>query len=164
MENILGIINLIFKLKDSNNVNMEDSNHETITRLKFLSKIRKGEKIDVSKQVLQTDSYFTQLSRTILSHDNRQNTLTYIQNALTSGFNLFSLYMKSEKDSEKLLAVQILRDIEASKKGIANLINTYQDDTMFCCSIETYLQTIDARMTEIYTKNPELATSPVSDD
>ena len=127
---------------------MEDSNHETITRLKFLAKIRKGEKINVTAHTLQPDSVLTSLSRTILNTDNRQNTLTYIQNSINSGFQLFTTYIKSERPSEKKLALQIIQDIEYSKIGIQNLKSTYQDDTMFCCSIETYLQTIDAKIDE----------------
>ena len=134
---------------------MEDSNHETITRLKFLSKIRKGEKINVSDGSLQPDSYFTSLSRSVLNTDNRQNTLTYIQNSINSGFQLFTTYIRSDKTSEKMIANQIIGDIEESKNGIRNLKNTYQDDTMFCCSIDTYLQTIDAKIEEFREKYPE---------
>ena len=135
---------------------MEDSNHETITRLKFLSKIRKGEKINVLANTLQPDSLLTSLSRAILNTDNRQNTLTYIQNSIGSGFQLFTTYVRSEKTSEKKLAIQILKDIVESKHGIQNLKNTYQDDIMFCCSIDTYLQTIDAKIDEYEERYPDL--------
>jgi hypothetical protein len=127
---------------------MEDSNHETITRLKFLSKIRKGEKINVMANTLQPDSMLTSLSRALLNTDNRQNSLTYIQNSVNSGFQLFTTYIRSERTSEKKLASQIIKDIIDAKIGINNLKNTYHDDTMFCCSIDTYLQTIDAKIDE----------------
>ena len=143
---------------------MEDSNHETITRLKFLSKIRKGEKINVSDGSLQPDSYFTSLSRSVLNTDNRQNTLTYIQNSINSGFQLFTTYIRSEKTSEKKLASQIINDIEESKNGIRNLKNTYQDDIMFCCSIDTYIQTIDAKIDEFREKYPESFIKKESDE
>ena len=135
---------------------MEDNNHDTITRLKFLSKIRKGEKINVQNNMLQPDSWATSVSRAILNTDNRQNTLTYVQNSITSGFQLFGLYIKSEKLSEKKLAEQIIKDISNAKNGINNLKHTYTEDTMFCCSIETYLQTIDAKLTEYKEKYPDL--------
>ena len=140
---------------------MEDSNHETIARLKFLSKIRKGEKINVVANSLQPDSYITSISRALFNTDNRQNTLTYIQNSINSGFQLFTVYIKSDKVSEKKLSIQILRDIEGSKIGIRNLKNTYHDDTMFCCSIDTYLQTIDAKIDEYKEKYPQLC---ITDD
>ena len=141
---------------------MEDSNHETITRLKFLSKIRKGEKINVMANTLQPDSLLTSLSRAILNTDNRQNTLTYIQNSIYSGFQLFTTYVRSDKTSEKKLAVQIIKDIQESKHGIKNLKNTYQDDIMFCCSIDTYLQTIDAKIEEYHEKYPSMF--PIQDE
>ncbi len=64
------------------------------------------------------------------------------------------------KHSEKTLAQQILSDICASKNGIRNLIITYQEDTMFCCSIETYLQTIDAKLGEYQQKYPDIFPTP----
>ena len=142
---------------------MEDSNHETITRLKFLSKIRKGEKVNVMANTLQPDSMLTSLSRAVFNTDNRQNTLTYIQNSINSGFQLFTTYIRSEKTSEKKLASQIIKDIEDSKNGIRNLKNTYQDDIMFCCSIDTYLQTIDAKIEEYKEKYPDLFDSVDTD-
>lgn len=135
---------------------MEDNNHDTITRLKFLSKIRKGEKINVQNNMLQPDSWATSVSRALLNTDNRQNTLTYVQNTINSGFQLFGLYIKSEKLSEKKLAEQIIEDISNAKSGINNLKHTYTDDTMFCCSIETYIQTIDAKLTEYQEKYPDI--------
>ena len=132
---------------------MEDNNHDTITRLKFLSRIRKG-KINVQNNMLQPDTWITSFSRSLLNADNRQNTLTYVQNSISSGFQLFGLYIKSEKLSEKKLAEQIIKDIANAKNGINNLKHTYTDDTMFCCSIETYLQTIDAKLTEYQEKYP----------
>ena len=98
--------------------------------------------------MLQPDSWATSVSRALLNTDNRQNTLTYVQNTINSGFQLFGLYIKSEKLSEKKLAEQIIEDISNAKSGINNLKHTYTDDTMFCCSIETYIQTIDAKLTE----------------
>ena len=135
---------------------MEDNNHDTITRLKFLSRIRKGEKINVVSNTLQPDGFVTSVSRTIFSTDNRQNTLTYIQNSIGSAFQLFNIYVESLKESEKLLAKQIIRDIISAKPGIRNLTITYQEDTMFCCSIETYIQTIDARIEEYRLKYPNM--------
>ena len=79
---------------------MEDNNHDTISRLKFLSKIRKGERINVSNNKLQPDTLLTSLSRSVWDTDNRQNALTYIQNTINSGFQLFGLYIKSVKLAE----------------------------------------------------------------
>jgi len=137
---------------------MDDNNHDTITRLKFLSKIRKGEKINVQNNMLQPDTWITTVSRSFLNADNRQNTLTYVQNSINGGFQLFGLYIKSEKLSEKKLAEQIICDIFDAKNGIRNLKHTYVDDTMFCCSIDTYLQTIDAKLDEIKKQYPDLET------
>ena len=55
---------------------MDDNQRETISKLKFLGKIKKGEKINVKEMSLQTESYLTAASRTIWFVDNRNNTMS----------------------------------------------------------------------------------------
>jgi hypothetical protein len=43
----------------------------------------------------------------------------------------------------------MIQDLENSKNGLNNLKDTYFDDLMFCCKIDTIIQDIDARLEEI---------------
>ena len=58
---------------------MDDSRQEIITKLKFLSRVSKGQKINVKDMTLQDESWLTSASRSVWNIDNRNNTMTFIQ-------------------------------------------------------------------------------------
>ena len=134
---------------------MEDC-QDIISKLKFLSKIGKGHKVNVNLLSLQDDGMVTSLSRSLWNTDNRQNAITFIQNTINSGFNLIFRYAKSERESEKIIAKEMIIDLINSKAGIHNLKTAYTVDTMFCCSIDTFIQNIDAKLKEYKLSQPQL--------
>ena len=135
---------------------MDDSRQEIITKLKFLSRVSKSQKINVKEMTLQDESYFTSVSRSVWNVDNRNNTMTFIQNTITSAFNMIVLLLKSENVGDKQICKTIISDIIAAKKGIQNLKSTYVEDTYFCCGVDTYIQMIDAHMADLKSKQLEL--------
>jgi hypothetical protein len=58
------------------------------------------------------------------------------------------MYEKSEKISEKILCVNLIRDLNDSKSGLNNLKDTYSYDLKFCCDIDTIIQIIDSKLAE----------------
>ena len=136
-----------------------DECQDTISKLKFISRVSKGDKINSKELLLQSDGIVTKISRSIYNVDNRQNALTFIQNTINSGFNYLINYAKSEKSSEKLLAKNLFNDLLSAKSGITNLRTTYSDDVMFCCTLDTYSQSIDVRLAEFSEQNPSLINS-----
>ena len=133
-----------------------DNNEEVISKLKFLSKIQKGEKINVNGLFVQLDCLKTTVSRTVWNVDSRQNTLTFIEKVLNNSTNLIELYLNSGNHAQFVMAQNIMKDLSESKKGIDNLKNTYTGDVMFCSKIDTFLQLIDAKLTEISTSYSHL--------
>ena len=55
---------------------MDDSRQDVITKLKFLSRVAKGQKINVKDMTLQDESWVTTASRSLWNIDNRNNTMT----------------------------------------------------------------------------------------
>lgn len=135
---------------------MDDSRQDVITKLKFLSRVSKGQKINVKDMTLQDESWVTSASRSIWNIDNRNNTMTFIQNTITTAFNMITLLLKSDTVGDKQICKTIVSDIISSKNGIKNLKSTYVDDTYFCCGVDTYVQMIEAHMTDLKSKKPEL--------
>ena len=135
---------------------MDDSRQEVLTKLKFLAKVDRGEKINIRDMSLQNESWFTTLSRTFWSVDNRNNTMNFIQNTITSAFNLIILLLKSDTVGDRQICKTIIEDIIRSKKGISTLKSTYAEDTYFCCGIDTYIQMIDAHIAELKNGYPEI--------
>jgi hypothetical protein len=128
------------------------SNYEVISRLKFIGKIQKREKINVKYMYLQPDGIITQLSRALFYHDSRINTLNFLQETITKVFEIISLYENSLNNIEKTMCYNLVKDLIQSKAGLSNLKETYIGDIKFCCDMDIILQNIDAHIVDIDTK------------
>lgn len=143
-----------------------ESNREIISKLKFISRLQKTEKINSKLLYVQQDGIITQFLRTIFQ-DNRFKTLTFVQDTINKSFELITYYDKSPRTSERIMCSNIIDDLRKSKTGLSNLKETYFDDSKFCCDIDTLLQLIDAKLIEYHkydlsTKTPNLLSSPLS--
>ena len=101
---------------------MDESQQDTICKLKFLGRIGKGEKINVKELTLQTEGWVTAVKRTVWTVDNRNNTMSFIQTIIQGGFNLITSLNKSESLGNKQLAQSMVIDINSflSSFGINN--------------------------------------------
>ena len=140
---VIPIIASAFKGKDPT-TNM-DSHKEVISRLKFIGKVQKYEKINVKFMYVQPDGIATTISRTI-NQDNRRHTLSFVQNVVARSFEIVEKYVKSKDHSEQLLCQNILDDLKLAKNGLVNLKDTYVSDIYFCCQIDTLLEEIDSKL------------------
>lgn len=148
MFNPLPNIMSVFKESFSRTENM-DTNNEIISKLKFIGRIQKGEKINVKFMYVQPDGLLTRIARTLFSQDNRSNAYTFIEHTLKRSFDIITLTKFSSKTTERKIILNIISDIEASLQGIANLKSTYLTDVMFCCKIDTLIQDTEAKLIEV---------------
>ena len=128
---------------------MDESQQDIISKLKFLGRIGKGEKINVKELTLQSEGYVTAVKRTLWNVDNRNNTMSFIQTTIQAGFNLVNSLNKSQQLGNRQIAKSMIQDILKAKTGISNLKTTYSDDTFFCCGIDTYIESVKARIAEL---------------
>jgi len=140
---------------------MMDTNKETISRLKFISKIQIGEKINLKYMYIQNDGLITQLTRTICQ-DNRTKTLTFLQDTINKAFEILKCYQKSKKKSDKIMCVNLVQDLRGCKGGLKNLKETYITDIKFCCDVDTLVEMIEAKLIEINIIPPPF-TAPSTD-
>ncbi len=127
-------------------------NEDIISKLKFLSRVQKGEKINVRGMFIQSDNIQTTVSRTLWNTDSRQNTLVFIETTINNSVSLIDTYLRSSKSAENIIGINMLDDLSAAKNGIKHLKTTYSDDTMFCAKIDTFIQIIDAKINELNTQ------------
>lgn len=125
-----------------------NNNKEVISRLKFIGKIQIGDKISLKDMNLQQDGLVTQIYRTI-NQDNRFKTLVFIQDTITKTFEIIKCYDRSNKNSDKLMCINLINDLKKSRNGILNLKETYNTDVKFICDIDTLLEIIEARLSEV---------------
>jgi hypothetical protein len=120
-----------------------ESDTEVISRLKFIGKVRKGEKINVKHMFVQSNGIMTKISRTCINQCNRQNTLNLVRNTIKRSFEIINTYMDSDLESHKHIYKKVIIDLEQSQKGILNIKSTYVDDLKVCCDLDTLLQEIE---------------------
>ena len=125
---------------------MED-HRETLSRLKFISKIQTGEKINLRYMYIQNDGLITQIFRTLFP-ENRTKTFAFVTETINKAFEILKFYGKSTKVAEQIMCRNLISDLKESKNGLINLKETYNNDLKFGCDIHTLLQLIDARLLE----------------
>ena len=112
---------------------MDDSS-EIISRLKFIAKIQKGEKINtryVKNPIVQPEGLITSISRSIFVMDNRDNTLTFLTNTIKRSFELMSLYSKGDNTFDRAMTHNLQNDLSGCLTGLDNFKSTYSNDIMF---------------------------------
>jgi hypothetical protein len=131
--------------------NLEEDN---ISRLKFIGKIKKGEKINIKDMYVQPNNILTKINRSFVNVDNRNNTLSFILDTIKRSFDelIFHLDRSKENLFDMNISTNMIYDLENSKQGLINLKDTYNDDLMFCCKVDTIIQDIDARLEELKSK------------
>lgn len=128
------------------------SNDDTISNLKFIGKIRDGDKINTANLYIQPRGIVTKFSRTVWNQDNRNNTFAFVVNTVTLSMNILNLNLGKNMNSintnpvNLVMCNSIIIDIENALIGIQNLGKTYKLDTMFCCKLETFIQEIKAQL------------------
>jgi hypothetical protein len=130
---------------------MDDSS-EIISRIKFLSKINKGEKIStryLNNLAVQPDTLITSISRSIFNADSRESSITFIISTIKRGFDLLEKYSKGSTNFEKSMTANLHSDLRACIGGLENIKGTYASDIMFCCKIDTIIQDTLAKLCEV---------------
>ena len=133
---------------------MSNFEEDNISRLKFIGKIKKGDKVNIKDMYVQPNNIITKINRSFVNVDNRNNTLSFILETIKKGFEELITHLEKSKNNlfDMNISVNMISDLENSKVGLINLKDTYNDDLMFCCKIDTIIQDIDARLDEIKSK------------
>lgn len=130
-----------------------DSKQEITSKLKFIGKLHKGEKINTKHMYVQPEGLGTSFSRTFLYQDNRSNTLSFIQDTISRAFELLAKYQRSTGESDKVHYNLLVMDLRNATLGIGNLKVTYKEDTKFCCDMDTILEHIQANLSHLSTED-----------
>lgn len=117
-----------------------------ISKLKFIGDIKKDQKINIKNVSMQPNNYTTSIVRTFI-RDSRQKTLNFIQDVIDQTFQIIVFYKNEDgKDNRKFL--NILSDLEKSKRGLENLKATYSQDSKFKCDLDVVMEQIDNEMSK----------------
>jgi hypothetical protein len=129
-----------------------NTNEDIIPKLKFISRLNKGDKINVKNLYIQPNNFINKISRSFIHVDDRTNTLFFVNNTIKKGFELFLQHIENKNSFDHILCQNILIDLKNSINGLLNLKETYGDDIMFICKIDALIEEIEARLIEIENK------------
>lgn len=146
-----------FKLLFSNekNYGVTERNRDTITKLKFITTLQSGQKIDVKNLQIETNNLFTPLKRMIYG-ESRETTINFFNTVVERSFEIVQAYCHSDKKSEQIFCSNILLDLAKCIIGLQNIQKTYKDDNLFVCNIDILIENIKGKLVELKEKYPKL--------
>lgn len=128
----------------------ERSVQDTVSKLKFIGKIKEGEKLDVQSLTLCSESVGTSLYRTFLArNESRGNALEFIRGVVGEAFELATKYLRKKDHFFKDVGQMIIESLHESKSGLSNLAKTYEDDKMFVSKLETLMNTLETKTADL---------------
>jgi hypothetical protein len=140
-------------------MNMMNNNiDDIIPKLKFISRLNKGDKINVKNMYIQPNNFINWIRRSFINIDDRSNTLMFVHNTVKRGFELLLQHIDSTNPFDTILCQNLYNDLRNTKTGFLNLRETYIDDVMFTCKIDALVEETDAKLTELISKYKILQT------
>jgi len=136
---------------DSKGFNISGKEHsleEMLSKLKFISRIKEGDKINVGSMSIVKPDYYSRICRT-MSGETRDDGLEFIRIVIRKSIELAQYYMNcKEEDCEfnRDVADLIIKNINDAKKGIENYSKTYGPDVKFATELETILETTNIKI------------------
>jgi len=128
---------------------LDKNQYDIITKLKFLSKMQVGDKINVDELKLERNGFILGMKRRLWTIDNRQNGERFVRGVIEGGLEeMKRLTQKSGGKREEVIGRGLLIEMRGALKGVRTLKGTYSEDTYYCCGIDTYIELIEACMLE----------------
>lgn len=124
---------------------------DALARLKFIGRIKEGEKVFVNSLTVRPNNWKTNLRRALFG-GSREETLEFIENTLETAFNCLVIYSASDRASDRDICGEIATDIETACDGIRAIQRTYADDLMFVCRAEMLASVTMSRLSEFKAK------------
>lgn len=151
---------------------------DVLSKLKFISKLQSGFKMNTKNLTIQPDTWYTALLRTFLTLDDRDKSYTFVSTVISKSFEILIQYIgkieqtkiRSEHSSGdqfvrrtngdplkedhedsifyNIICANIIEDLKNSLMGINHLKETYKTDKLLCCQYEVLTGEINARLTE----------------
>lgn len=117
----------------------------TIKHLKFISKIKRDEKINTDTLSIVKNDYYSRVMRT-KSGQSRKDTIAFFKTVLNHAIQIYQFYSDEDMKFNKDVCDLLIKNIEQAKKGLLNSAMTYSDDADFGTEIETIIELLDIKL------------------
>lgn len=138
--------NLKYFVMDGSDASIQD----TIAKLKFISKIKPGEVIDLPSLQMMEVCSSTSLYRTLIkSSGSKDASLVFFRRVIGDSIDtLGNLSLKPSDTFYKNISKMILDSLKECKTGLKNHCETYKTDIMHIAKVETLIGILDAKISE----------------
>jgi hypothetical protein len=155
--NIINMIGTIRSITTVNDTTKMDRQREIITKLKFIGTFQAGEKIDVNNLRIEDKTLFTPLKRLFFG-EGRDKTFNFLSLTIERSIEIIQNYVLSDRISERIYCSNLINDLFKAVVGLKNIQETYREDKMFVCNIDILIENVDAKLTEIKERFPDIMT------
>ena len=155
--NIINMIGTLRSITTANDTTKMDRQREIITKLKFIGTFQPGEKIDVNNLRIEDKTLLTPLKR-LFYGEGRDKTFTFLSLTIERSIEIIQNYVLSDRISERIYCSNLINDLVKAVLGLKNIQETYREDKMFVCNVDILIENVDAKLTEIKEKYPDIMT------
>lgn len=134
----------------------KNSEIETLSsRVKFIGKLQPGQKICVSNQSIQENTYLTSFSRS-LTGENREKVYTYISDTIQDSLDVLNSLVNTNNEYDVRVCRNLIMDMISMEPGLNNQETTYKNDKMFVSKIQTLRENLEVKLRELCNKRDDL--------
>jgi hypothetical protein len=126
-----------------------------LSKLKFLSKIKVGEKINSKYYFVRDNNSIVQRfirsmrNLTAENGENKNSTLEFINETVNRTIHLICIYKKSNNIYSKQISDLLIENLNDTKNGIKNLTKTYEEDRIFVSKLESFIESFELKLKNI---------------
>jgi len=130
----------------------KNSEIETISsKLKFISTLKKGQKISVSTNSIQDNTYWTSLMRS-MTGESREKVYNFISDVVQDSLSILESLSNSNNEYDIKVCKNLITDLIFLTPGLQNLQETYKHDKMYVSKIMTLLENLEVKIKELCDK------------
>lgn len=146
----------------------ERSVNDTLSKLRFIAKIKPGDKLDINSMTLMEDSWSTTVYRTyrsiVAKKESKSDALEFFRTVIGEAFDLATKYLSSNDKFFLDIGVQIVELLQLAKVGINNHIQTYTHDSFHTAKVESLITILDTKLKTLINRTHTLQRSKLHGD
>lgn len=129
---------------------------EVVSKLKFFSKIKKGERLNVKDLSVTKDNVVSRAIRAWYAKgdegeyiESREISLEFVQSVCDEALRLARKILHEQNYTQREMWKMLIESLKDAQFGISNFLGTYSDDRMYISKVETFIDLLKAQIREM---------------
>jgi hypothetical protein len=135
---------------------------DIISKLRFLSKVKKGERLQVDGLAVVENTWYAKFVRawntmgeikdTGEIKEGRRKSLAFIKELYETGLRLAKSIINETSSYYTDLWNMLIKGLKDAQPGITNLMNYYESDRLYIAEVETFVDVLNAKINDLVTE------------